>query len=56
MRRLMKNETYKKKVELKKKRMKLSPELMVRAQKQTKRYGKKKFYPKYDEMGRDVES
>ena len=36
MRRLMKNPAYKKKVELKKKRMKSTPELMVRAQKQAR--------------------
>ena len=36
MRRLMKNPAYKKKVELKKKRMKSAPELLVRAQKQAR--------------------
>ena len=51
MRRLMKNPAYKKKVELKKKRMKSTPELMVRAQKQARDMVRKKFYPKYDEMG-----
>ena len=53
MRRLMKNPAYKKKVELKKKRMKSAPELLVRAQKQARDMVRKKFYPKYDEMGRD---
>ena len=53
MRRLMKNPAYKKKVELKKKRRKSTPELMVRAQKQARDMVRKKFYPKYDEMGRD---
>ena len=53
MRRLMKNPAYKKKVELKKKRMKSTPELMVRAQKQSRDMVRKKFYPKYDEMGRE---
>ncbi len=53
MRRLMKNPAYKKKVELKKKRMKSTPELMVRAQKQARDLVRKKFYPKYDEMGRE---
>ena len=53
MRRLMKNPAYKKKVELKKKRMKSAPELLVRAQKQARDMGRKKFYPKYDEMGRE---
>ena len=53
MRRLMKNPAYKKKVELKKKRMKSTPELMVRAQKQARDMVRKKFYPKYDEMGRE---
>ena len=53
MRRLMKNPAYKKKVELKKKCMKSTPELMVRAQKQARDMVRKKFYPKYDEMGRE---
>ena len=53
MRRLMKNPEYKKKVELKKKRMKSAPELLVRAQKQARDMVRKKFYPKYDEMGRE---
>ena len=53
MRRLMKNPAYKKKVELKKKRMKSTPELLVRAQKQARDMVRKKFYPKYDEMGRE---
>ena len=53
MRRLMKNQAYKKKVELKKKRMKSAPELLVRAQKQARDMVRKKFYPKYDEMGRE---
>ena len=53
MRRLMKNPAYKKKVELKKKRMKSAPELLVRAQKQARDMVRKKFYPKYDEMGRE---
>ena len=53
MRSLMKNPAYKKKVELKKKRMKSTPELMVRAQKQARDMVRKKFYPKYDEMGRE---
>ena len=53
MRRLMKNPAYKKKVELKKKRMKSAPELLVRAQKQARDLVRKKFYPKYDEMGRE---
>ena len=53
MRRLMKNPAFKKKVELKKKRMKSTPELLVRAQKQARDQVRKKFYPKYDEMGRD---
>ena len=53
MKRLMKNPAYKKKVELKKKRMKSTPELMVRAQKQARDMVRKKFYPKYDEMGRE---
>ena len=53
MRRLMKNPAYKKKVELKKKRMKSAPELLVRAQKQARDMVIKKFYPKYDEMGRE---
>ena len=53
MRRLMKNPAYKKKVELKKKRIKSTPELMVRAQKQARDMVRKKFYPKYDEMGRE---
>ena len=53
MRRLMKNPAFKKKVELKKKRMKSTPELMVRAQKQARDMVRKKFYPKYDEMGRE---
>ena len=53
MRRLMKNPAYKKKVELKKKRMKSTPELMVRSQKQARDMVRKKFYPKYDEMGRE---
>ena len=53
MRRLMKNPAYKKKVELKKKRMKAAPELLVRAQKQARDMVRKKFYPKYDEMGRE---
>ena len=53
MRRLIKNPAYKKKVELKKKRMKSTPELMVRAQKQARDMVRKKFYPKYDEMGRE---
>ena len=52
MRSLMKNPAYKKKVELKKKRMKSAPELLVRAQKQARDMVRKKFYPKYDEMGR----
>ena len=53
MRRLMKNPAYKKKVELKKKRMKSAPELLVKAQKQARDMVRKKFYPKYDEMGRE---
>ena len=53
MRRLMKNPAYKKKVELKKKRMKSAPELLVMAQKQARDMVRKKFYPKYDEMGRE---
>ena len=53
MRRLMKNPAYKKKVELKKKRMKSAQELLVRAQKQARDMVRKKFYPKYDEMGRE---
>ena len=53
MRRLMKNPAYKKKVELKKKRMKSAPELLVRAQKQARDMVRKIFYPKYDEMGRE---
>ena len=53
MRRLMKNPAYKKKVEPKKKRMKSAPELLVRAQKQARDMVRKKFYPKYDEMGRE---
>ena len=53
MRRLMKNPAFKKKVELKKKRMKSTPELLVRAQKQARDMVRKKFYPKYDEMGRE---
>ena len=53
MRRLMKNPAYKKKVELKKIRMKSAPELLVRAQKQARDMVRKKFYPKYDEMGRE---
>ena len=53
MRRLMKNPAYKKKVELKKKRMKSTPELLVRAQKKARDTVRKKFYPKYDEMGRE---
>ena len=53
MRRLMKNPAYKKKVELKKKRRTSTPELMVRAQKQARDMVRKKFYPKYDEMGRE---
>ena len=53
MRRLMKNPAYKKKVELKKKRMKSTPELLVRAQKKARDMIRKKFYPKYDEMGRE---
>ena len=53
MRRLMKNPAYKKKVELKKKRMKSTPELLVRAQKKARDMVRKKFYPKYDEMGRE---
>ena len=53
MRRLMKNPAYKKKVELKKKRKKSAPELLVRAQKQARDMVRKKFYPKYDEMGRE---
>ena len=53
MRRLMKNPAYKKKVELKKKRMKSAPELLVRAQKQARDMVRKKFSPKYDEMGRE---
>ena len=53
MRRLMKNPAYKKKVELKKKRMKSAPELLVRAQKQARDMVRKKFYPKYDDMGRE---
>mgnify|MGYP003153432238 FL=1 len=53
MRRLMKNPAYKKKVELKKKRMKSAPELLVRAQKKARDTVRKKFYPKYDEMGRE---
>ena len=53
MRRLMKNPAYKKKVELKKKRMKSAPELLVRAQKQARDMVRKKFYPKYDELGRE---
>ena len=48
MRRLMKNPAYKKKVELKKKRMKSTPELLVRAQKKARDTVRKKFYPKYD--------
>ena len=52
MRRLMKNPAYKKKVELKKKRMKSTPELMVRAQKQARNKIRSKFFPKYKEMGR----
>ena len=53
MRRLMKHPAYKKKVELKKKRMKSAPELLVMAQKQARDMVRKKFYPKYDEMGRE---
>ena len=53
MRRLMKNPAFKKKVELKKKRMKSTPELLVRAQKQARDQVRKKFYPKYDEIGRE---
>ena len=53
MRRLMKNPAFKKKVELKKKRMKSTPELLVRAQKQARDMVRKQFYPKYDEMGRE---
>ena len=53
MRRLMKNPAYKKKVELKKKRMKSTPELLVRAQKKARDMIRKKFYPKYDEVGRE---
>jgi len=53
MRRLMKNPAFKKKVELKKKRMKSTPELLVRAQKKARDTVRKKFYPKYDEMGRE---
>ena len=56
MRRLMKNPAYKKKVELKKKRMKSAPELLVRAQKQARDMVRKKFYPKYDEMGREAKA
>ena len=54
MRRLMKNPEYKKKVELKKKRMKSAPELLVKGQKQARDMVRKKFYPKYDEMGREM--
>ena len=43
MRRLMKNPAYKKKVELKKKRMKSTPELMVRAQKQARDMVRSKY-------------
>ena len=56
MRRLMKNPAYKKKVELKKKRMKSAPELLVRAQKQARDMVRKKFYPKYDELGREAKA
>ena len=56
MRRLMKNPAYKKKVELKKKRMKSAPELLVRAQKKARDMVRKKFYPKYDELGREAKA
>jgi len=56
MRRLMKNPAYKKKVELKKKRMKSTPELLVRAQKKARDMVRKKFYPKYDELGREAKA
>ena len=56
MRRLMKNPAYKKKVELKKKRMKSAPELLVKAQKQARDMVRKKFYPKYDELGREAKA
>ncbi len=53
MKRLMKNPAYKKRVELQKKRMKSAPELLVRAQQQARDMVRKKFYPKYDELGRE---
>ena len=56
MRRLMKNPAYKKKVELKNKRMKSAPELLVRAQKKARDMVRKKFYPKYDELGREAKA
>ena len=53
MKRMMKNPAFKQKIARSKKRMKSTPELMVRAQKQARDMVRKKFYPKYDEMGRE---
>ena len=53
MKRLTANPAHKQKLARSKKRMKSTPELLVRAQKQARDMVRKKFYPKYDEMGRE---
>ena len=52
MKKLMKNPAHRAKIERKKKRMKSTPELLVKAQKQARNTIRSKFYPKYKEMGR----
>ena len=52
MKKLMKNPAHRAKIERKKKRMKSTPELLVKAQKQARNKIRSKFYPKYKEMGR----
>ena len=54
MRRLMKNPAYKKKVELKKKRMKSTAQLLVKATKQARNKIKDKFFPQWREAGRQA--
>ena len=52
MKKLMKTPAHRAKIERKKKRMKSTPELLVKAQKQARNTIRSKFYPKYKEMGR----
>ena len=53
MKRMMKNPAFKQKIARSKKRMKSTAQLLVKAQKQARDQVRKKFYPKYDEMGRE---